>query len=152
MPSIRYHDTPIWLDTFLTRNPMTFTQLAVLLGVHVKTVKNWSTGVSGMSVRDRLALRYIELELRMAENQEPSITFGVQEAQITALIVSHFGVEAFKVTRDANLIDDLGADSLDVVELVMALENEFNVEITDEEGEAADTVQKVFDLIAAKKS
>lgn len=150
MPSNRYPDTQTWLDAFLTRNPMKPAQLAVLLDVHIKTVHNWGRGISCMSVRDRLALRYIELELKMADNKEPSITFGVQEAQITALVTEHLGVEAYKVTRDANLIDDLGADSLDVVELVMALENEFGVTITDEEGDSVETVQNVFDLIAAK--
>lgn len=178
MPSSRYPDTSAWLARWLTRNPMYHSQLATLLGVHVKTVNNWSTGVSCMSVRDRLALRYIELELNMAIVSSSTLLgydgqgkpiygdttvigstgdtrfplFTAQEAVIAGIIAENLGVEPHKVTRTASLIDDLGADSLDVVELVMAAEEHFGIEITDEEGDAADTVEKVFNLIAAKKS
>jgi acyl carrier protein len=55
-------------------------------------------------------------------------------------LVQHLGVEADKVTQDASFIDDLGADSLDIVELVMAMEEEFEVEIPDEEAENIKTV------------
>jgi acyl carrier protein len=149
----RYPDTERRLDAFLKRNPMYHAQLAVLLGVHVKTINNWGNGTSQMTVRDRLALRYIELELKVVEAKEsPFPLFTTQEAEIAAMIVEHFGVEAHQVTRTASFADDLGADSLDMVELVMAAEEHFGIEITDDEGEAMDTVEKAFDLIAAKKS
>jgi acyl carrier protein len=57
--------------------------------------------------------------------------------RVKKIVVEHLGVEAEKVTDNANFIDDLGADSLDTVELVMAFEEEFNVEIPDD---AAETI------------
>jgi acyl carrier protein len=52
--------------------------------------------------------------------------------RVKKIVVEHLGVEADKVTEDASFIDDLGADSLDIVELVMAFEEEFGVEIPDQ--------------------
>jgi acyl carrier protein len=60
-------------------------------------------------------------------------------------VVEHLGVEAEKVQDNANFIDDLGADSLDTVELVMAFEEEFNVEIPDD---AAETIVTVGDAVS----
>ncbi|MEA3485995.1 MAG: acyl carrier protein [Candidatus Aerophobetes bacterium] len=57
------------------------------------------------------------------------------------------GVDDSQITPEARFIDDLGADSLDTVELVMALEEEFNLEIPDEEAEKLTTVEKVIDYI-----
>ena len=65
--------------------------------------------------------------------------------RVKKIVVEHLGVEADKVTEDASFIDDLGADSLDTVELVMAFEEEFNVEIPDD---AAEKIQTVGDAIA----
>ena len=61
--------------------------------------------------------------------------------------VEHLGVEESKVSDNASFIDDLGADSLDTVELVMALEEEFETEIPDEEAEKITTVQQAVDYI-----
>jgi acyl carrier protein len=55
--------------------------------------------------------------------------------RVKKIVVEHLGVEADKVTEAASFIDDLGADSLDIVELVMAFEEEFNVEIPDDAAE-----------------
>jgi acyl carrier protein len=71
--------------------------------------------------------------------------------KVRAVISEKLEVEASKITPEANFTDDLGADSLDVVELVMALEEEFDIEIPDEEAEKLQTVQSVIDYIAAKK-
>lgn len=60
--------------------------------------------------------------------------------KIKKIIVDHLGVDAAKVTDDASFIDDLGADSLDTVELVMAFEEEFGAEISDSEAEKILTV------------
>jgi len=60
--------------------------------------------------------------------------------RVKKIVVEHLGVEADKVTEDASFIDDLGADSLDTVELVMALEEEFGLEISDEDAEKITTV------------
>ncbi|WP_099866302.1 acyl carrier protein [Pararhizobium haloflavum] len=64
--------------------------------------------------------------------------------RVKKIVVEHLGVEAEKVTEGASFIDDLGADSLDTVELVMAFEEEFGVEIPDD---AADTILTVGDAI-----
>jgi acyl carrier protein len=64
--------------------------------------------------------------------------------RVKKIVVEQLGVEADKVTENASFIDDLGADSLDTVELVMAFEEEFGVEIPDD---AAETIQTVGDAI-----
>lgn len=60
--------------------------------------------------------------------------------RVAKIVVEHLGVEADKVAGDASFIDDLGADSLDIVELVMAFEEEFGVEIPDDAAEKINTV------------
>ncbi len=69
------------------------------------------------------------------------------EEKIKQIIVDQLGVETDKVTREASFIDDLGADSLDTVELVMALEEEFDVEIPDEDAEKITTVGEAINYI-----
>ena len=67
--------------------------------------------------------------------------------KIKKIVADHLGIEEEKVTEEASFIDDLGADSLDTVELVMALEEEFDVEISDEQAENISTVQTAIDYI-----
>jgi len=76
------------------------------------------------------------------------------ENKVKQIIVDELGVDENEVTPNARFIDDLGADSLDTVELVMALEEEFETEIPDEEAEKITTVQQAIDYINvhAKKS
>ncbi len=62
------------------------------------------------------------------------------EARVKEIIVNELGVEAEKVTNDASFVEDLGADSLDTVELVMAFEEEFGIDIPDEDAEQMRTV------------
>ena len=62
------------------------------------------------------------------------------EARVKEIIVNELGVEPEKVTEDASFVEDLGADSLDTVELVMAFEEEFGIEIPDEQAEQLQTV------------
>ncbi len=64
--------------------------------------------------------------------------------KVVDIISNQLGIEKADVTPDASVVDDLGADSLDVVELVMALEEEFNLEIPDEEAEKIKSVQDIF--------
>jgi acyl carrier protein len=71
--------------------------------------------------------------------------------KVKAVIADKLDVEIEKIVPEANFANDLGADSLDVVELVMALEEDFGVEIPDEEAEKLQTVQAVVDYINAKK-
>ena len=67
--------------------------------------------------------------------------------RVKKIVVEHLGVEAEKVTENASFIDDLGADSLDTVELVMAFEEAFDIEIPDEDAEKIRTVQHAVDYI-----
>ncbi|HEY3124523.1 MAG TPA: acyl carrier protein [Thermoanaerobaculia bacterium] len=67
------------------------------------------------------------------------------EEKVKSIIVEQLGVDANEVTPEASFVDDLGADSLDTVELVMAFEEAFNIEIPDE---AAEKIQKVKDAVA----
>ena len=72
------------------------------------------------------------------------------EERVKKIIVEQLGVNAEQVTNNAKFIDDLGADSLDTVELVMALEEEFGLEIPDEEAQKIGTVQSAIDYINSK--
>jgi acyl carrier protein len=69
------------------------------------------------------------------------------ERRVVEIIVEQLGVGEDEVTPEASFIDDLGADSLDLVELIMALEEEFGLEISDEEAEKIQTVQDVINYI-----
>lgn len=69
--------------------------------------------------------------------------------RVKKIVIDHLGVDAEKVSEGASFIDDLGADSLDTVELVMALEDEFETEIPDEEAEKITTVQQAIDYVKA---
>jgi acyl carrier protein len=71
--------------------------------------------------------------------------------RVKKIVVEHLGVEADKVTEDASFIDDLGADSLDIVELVMAFEEEFSVEIPDDAAEKISTVSDAIKYIDENK-
>lgn len=70
--------------------------------------------------------------------------------RVKKIVIEHLNVEAEKVTENASFIDDLGADSLDTVELVMAFEEEFNVEIPDDAAESIVTVGDAVKFIKEK--
>ena len=67
--------------------------------------------------------------------------------RVRKIVVEHLGVDAEKVTPEASFIDDLGADSLDTVELVMAFEEEFGIEIPDEDAEKNTRVKEAIEYI-----
>ena len=69
------------------------------------------------------------------------------EERVKKIIVEQLGVKEEEVKAEASFVDDLGADSLDTVELVMALEEEFDLEIADEDAEKISTVQEAVDYI-----
>jgi acyl carrier protein len=71
------------------------------------------------------------------------------ESRVKEIIVEQLGVDASEVTTQASFVNDLGADSLDTVELVMALEEEFDIEIPDEEAEKIQSVGQAVDYIKA---
>jgi acyl carrier protein len=74
------------------------------------------------------------------------------EDQVRGIIAEQLGLKADEIKNDASFVDDLGADSLDTVELVMALEEEFETEIPDEDAEKITTVQNAIDYIRARQS
>ena len=88
--------------------------------------------------------------IRKTKNFEPLATAF---KRIRKIIVEQLGVDAAEVTPQAHFVNDLGADSLDTVELVMALEEEFDTEIPDEQAEKIQTVGQAIDYISthAKK-
>ena len=72
------------------------------------------------------------------------------EDRVRKIIIEQLGVKEDEVKSEASFVDDLGADSLDTVELVMALEEEFDTEIPDEDAEKIKTVKDVYDYIDSK--
>jgi len=74
------------------------------------------------------------------------------EERVRKIVIEQLGVKEDEVKNDASFIDDLGADSLDTVELVMALEEEFDTEIPDDKAETITTVQQAIDYINANAS
>lgn len=73
------------------------------------------------------------------------------ETRVKNVVVEQLGVDESEVVNTASFVDDLGADSLDTVELVMALEEEFGTEIPDEEAEKITTVQLAIDYVVAQQ-
>jgi acyl carrier protein len=83
------------------------------------------------------------------ENQKGDINMSVNP-KVKDIIVEQLGVDPEKVKSEASFIDDLGADSLDIVELVMAMEEEFDLEIPDEDAEKLKTVNDVQTYLTSK--
>jgi len=82
-----------------------------------------------------------------APNWEEFHTMSSVEERVKKIVVEQLGVKEEEVTNEASFVDDLGADSLDTVELVMALEEEFKTEIPDEDAEKITTVQQAINYI-----
>ena len=72
-------------------------------------------------------------------------------SKVKKIVADHLGIDEAKVTEESSFIDDLGADSLDTVELVMAFEEKFGIEIPDDAAETIQTVQNAIDYIQNKK-
>ena len=70
--------------------------------------------------------------------------------KIKSIVVDQLGVDEDQVTEDASFVDDLGADSLDTVELIMAFEEEFDIEIPDEDAQKIKTVKDLIEYIESK--
>lgn len=71
-------------------------------------------------------------------------------SKVNRILKENLGVDDSQIVPDANFADDLGCDSLDMIELTMAFEEEFGVEIPDADAEEAETVQKVYDMLSRK--
>jgi acyl carrier protein len=88
----------------------------------------------------------------LSHNNGAGLNMSDVAERVKKIVVEHLGVDAAKVTENASFIDDLGADSLDTVELVMAFEEEFSVEIPDDAAEKIVTVKDAVDYISQKKA
>ena len=87
--------------------------------------------------------------INMAARQSTSLFATAElEEKMTGIIVEQLGVEAAQVVPEASFIDDLGADSLDTVELIMAIEEEFDTEIPEEEATTIATVKDALDFVS----
>jgi acyl carrier protein len=84
------------------------------------------------------------------DGKEVAISMATVDERVKKIIAEQLGVEEDEVTPEASFVEDLGADSLDTVELVMALEEEFGIEIPDEDAEKILTVGKALDYIKEK--
>ena len=72
-------------------------------------------------------------------------------SKVKKIVADHLGIDEAKITEESSFIDDLGADSLDTVELLMAFEEKFGIEIPDDAAETIQTVQNAIDYIQSKK-
>ena len=86
------------------------------------------------------------------DNYRTTSKMSTVEERVKKIVAEQLGVKEEEVTNDASFVDDLGADSLDTVELVMALEEEFETEIPDEDAEKITTVQQAIDYIVEHQS
>jgi len=84
--------------------------------------------------------------------EEETVMAASIEARVKEIICEQLGVSEEEVTPEASFIEDLGADSLDLVELVMALEEEYDIEVSDEDAEKIRTVRDVLGYIESHKS
>ena len=100
-------------------------------------------GVRGIEWRPPVGPR-AAMGITKARDKKPMSTV---EERVKKIVAEQLGVKDEEVTNDASFVDDLGADSLDTVELVMALEEEFETEIPDEDAEKITTVQQAIDYI-----
>ena len=89
------------------------------------------------------------MSLESAQLLEAIIPMSSLEERVRKIVVDQLGVGEDQVTLEASFVDDLGADSLDTVELVMALEEEFDTEIPDEKAEKITTVKEAVDYVTA---
>jgi acyl carrier protein len=94
-------------------------------------------------------VRVIEAEFKPNLKEESSMSV---EERVKRIVIDQLGVEEGQVTKEAKFVEDLGADSLDTVELVMALEEEFKLEIPDDEAEKISTVGQAAEYIEAHQS
>lgn len=94
------------------------------------------------------AVSHLSLTALLAQtNAKPAAQNATIERRVNAVIAHHLEIKPERVVPSARLIEDLGADSLDLVELIMAFEEEFNIEIPDDDAEKFFTVQDAYDFV-----
>jgi acyl carrier protein len=99
----------------------------------------------GLAARERIST------IQFLKHKDHPLMSTVEQ-QVKAIVAEQLGVKQEQVTNDASFVDDLGADSLDTVELVMALEEEFEIEIPDEDAEKITTVHQAIEYINERRN
>jgi acyl carrier protein len=107
--------------------------------------------VGQLKVANEAQLRPIAIIARINEFADSLGGFMSVEQRVKQIIVEQLGVDESQVDNTASFVDDLGADSLDIVELVMAFEEAFDIDIPDEDAEKIATVKDAIDYIENKK-
>jgi acyl carrier protein len=87
-----------------------------------------------------------KIQINFLLTEEKTMAASIED-RVKKIVIEQLGVKETEVSNDASFVDDLGADSLDTVELVMALEEEFDIEIKDEEAEKITTIQQAIDFV-----
>jgi acyl carrier protein len=115
-------------------------------------MQDWSARISSRSHRPIITSVRASPAVRVSTERRPqSEALMANQAifeSVKSLVHDSLNVEQTRITMDASFIDDLGADSLDIVELVMAIEKHFDIEIPDEDAEQINTVQDAVDYIS----
>ena len=125
------------------RNLATLTIVTIPVIYHLNKAKMFKSVVSLALIASAAAFAPAS-----SFNRPATSLFGETEDKVKDIIVEQLGVDADKVVPGASFIDDLGADSLDTVELIMAIEEEFDTEIPEEEAASIATVQDAIDFVA----
>ena len=109
----------------------------------------WNVAQSLLEQEDQRIIDFANQVLEQAEHIEESLGSSELFDKVRAILIEQLGIADFDITPESHFRDDLGADSLDLVELVMAFEEEFDVEISDEEAEQITTVGEAMRYLAA---
>lgn len=80
----------------------------------------------------------------------PELTPMDIRSKVYKVISEHLGISQDRIKDDSDLVNDLGADSLDIIEIVMGIEEEFDIEVTEDEANASSTISSVIDLVTVK--
>jgi len=111
---------------------------------------HWSTPVNAVAQAAKSPARLLQFAQLLTQIPPERIMDNIEQ-RVKKIVAEQLGVNEAEIKNESSFVDDLGADSLDTVELVMALEDEFETEIPDEEAEKITTVQQAIDYVSSAK-